>query len=576
MKLFKKNIALTLVLIGVLEAPGPVYAGPPQNPPPPPGTAANNPRPNTNPALPVTPQVPLPDEITFEVRQENGVKTIWAKWPGGAQKIADTMVLPKGTPFFHWLDMNEYETLKLRNGFDKQQFEELYQYTTTRPEAQGPGFYASLSPIDSSNYGPRVFMGKAPEETLIAFSRQLYSAQINGRSLGINSVGISNRLRAIGVKGLIGDPNENWMVFIEERPVKSLQIPKGSDLLNSIVQNNQRAEAMKAQGQAITYAQGRTETNPIYAVQTFYEKGYGSQAPNDWTRRHAPEWDKILRGKPLSADENLKISQALNPTNIFYSVPNLGRFSKQDPHLENLVNYLKTQSVHLGSPEAVAKVDDFMQRIAAFQKAYSDYEASPVYQTYTKDVQAYYASPEYRAAQTAQTNYWQSPAFLAYQQNSAQYRQSPAYQNYQAAVTKYQNSPEYQAYLAAQQKWASSPAYTQWATQVALNRSLPPPAAPQPPPGLPTPPEGAPVMPPYPVAPPMPAAPPPPNLIQPSVQELQGDELKIYQYRQTANQLETQSVDGEFKPAPLPKLTPEQKKNLRKEREACLRKALVR
>jgi hypothetical protein len=583
-----------------------------------PAAAAPTPTPVTTAATvrrPGPPRTPMPDDIVFEKREENGVISIWAKWTGGEQKIADTMILPKGTKTFHWADIVHHEQMAAMHGLVGKAYQKAWDESEQTWEAQGPGLYESLSPIDSSSYGPKVLMNETTTDLTLAFSSEIYQTNIKGFQLGSDQVGVNERLRKIGIDGVIGDQHQAWMSLFSQRSVQLMKNPTGDELLNAyqlredqvkmfqqqaqttglgtnVLGANINAHAMntaqiiyengghnvnpgfwahlrnspewqklfngetltpeehlKAQQHAASLQSGPSmygmpmPTSPLQAVQTFFQKGYAEQAPNEWTKKHAPAWDRLLRGQPLTDDEKTEVDNVLSPPHAqrwFYSAPNLGRYAKNDPHLANIVNYVKTEATRVGTPEITAQVDDYIRREEAYNTVFNAYITSDAYKDYNTKVQAYFACPEYKQWQTDQAAYSNSAAYKAYMAAYQAFINGPAMKAYQTAATQYQNTPAYKAWLIAH---TLNP-------QAAL-----PPGQPAYPTGLPTPPD-----PPH--MPPMPTPPPQPTLVRPQLTELGEEAMKIYSFRQIADGLEKSASDTPLKPDPVPAIDPKLRRKL--------------
>jgi|GEM_PF-3190549 len=485
-------------------------------------TVAATQAPDPKPSIPVPDRTPLPDDLKFELHNDNGLKTIWVSYKGTSQKISETTVLPKGTRYFHWLDADDHAVLAAQGRYDKKEFDELFNDASARFEAQGPGFYASLSPIDSASYGPRVLMGEALSDLTIAHTNEIYSTNIGGLELSSDKIGVAQRLRAIGVDGVIQNNCGTWMSMINVRTVQKLRNPKGADLLNALLQKDYMT---------------RSQMNPIQAVQTFFQKGYTQQAPNDWTRAHEPIWDKLLRGEPLNDPEKAQIADIVNKANSFggYINLNLGKYSKQDPHFQNLVKYLDNEAAKVSTPDNLTKVQDF-------RKQYDDYKIAKA---------KYWTSPEYSAYTAATTAYFAS-AYTQYTAALNAYNHSPAYLPFHSALRQYQKSPAYAAYQIQIQQYSNSPAWTQYAAQLAKDPKTPlPPGIPQAPPGAPIAPPNMPVMPDAPKMPPLP--------IEPDINQLTDAQKEIYRFKAVSDQIVKSGFGGVVTPDALPVKTPKEK-----------------
>lgn len=499
------------------------------------------------------PRTPLSDDIQLEMRVgKTGKKTIWATWPKGSKKVGDTITIPKGTPYFHWADYADYKVVKAQGGYNEFLFKYLFRYTEKQFEAMGPGFYTSLSPVDSASFGPRVLMGKAPTDLVMVDNYDIMSASVNGVSLGSDMVGVAERLQRLNVDGILQGPNATWMSFIRSKPVSKLVKPTPQDLLTALANLNRIAlkKATKSGGALEHYY------NPVVGVQTLYQKGYGDQAPNDWTAGNAGGWDKIMRNEPLSADEIEAVSkEVMNDTTLLN-----GLYSKIDPHFLNIATFFENQAAKMESPDMKAKLDDFSKRKAAVDKIWNDYYMGADYQSYQKADIAYFNSPAYKQYETAQRNYTTSPEYKAYKAAEAKFEATPEYRAYQKALKAYRTSPAFVAYNQQAKAWNQSPTMQAWYKNPS---SQMPDGGPTPPAGEPKTPAGQPTPPPYPQAPPEPKAPPQPTTpkLDPST-ELQGDELKVYNFRQFANTVRTGGADGEFKPTPLPSMSKKDKLKL--------------
>jgi hypothetical protein len=536
------------------------------------GLAANFPGGQAHKPVAPTPADPIPASTQFEIRVIDGKKEIWATYPGGEQKIADTMTLLKGTPYSHWLPAEDAAILSAQGGYNNSEFEALYSASKVRPEAQGPGFYASLNPMDSSSYGPRGEIGYAPSDLTMAFSSQAYQATVNGVGLGGDISGIADRLRKIGVDGFIGSKDQNWMVFITRKAVAKLYPMTQDRLMDAVLVSNKRAAAIQeevAASNVPTYSQGLQIINPIQAVQTYYMKGIGPQAPNDWTQKNTPAWDKMLRGQPLSDDERNEIDSVLVPkVNSPYNYNNgIGQFSKEDPHLLNFQNYMKEESKQIGGADAQKALSDFLAKEAPYDKAVSDYQNSPAYKTYTAAVQAYYQSPAYLAYQASNQTMWAN-----YNKAMTAYMSTPEYTTYRTALTAYYTSPAFAAYQKATVQYQTN--FQIWNQQHAANPNVPAPTWPSAP-SAPTPPAGLPQYGPSSIAPVLNATvPPQPQLPEkPDPSQLTGDVARAYQFLQISNQSEQTGTEGSLVPTPLPTMTAEQQKALQEKVDiACIRR----
>ncbi len=136
------------------------------------------------------PRTPMPEGIEFEERRENGATTIWAKWDGGEQKIADTMILPKGTLSYHWAPIDVHEIVAATRGLVGPEYKKNWDVSVSTYNAQGPGLYASLSPLDSASYGVKVLQIEATHDLTLAFSSRRLHPSRHHRIVVVSEIGL--------------------------------------------------------------------------------------------------------------------------------------------------------------------------------------------------------------------------------------------------------------------------------------------------------------------------------------------------------------------------------------------------
>jgi hypothetical protein len=233
-------------------------------------------------AATLSPAAAVALQFSIHAEQQGG-QTLWMdKTPIGPIKV-----VPKGTDSFHWGSPEGTYSLIAKGRIDADQLDSMLSYPMSRNEAQGPGFYVSLSPSDSSSFGSKLVITTSERDLSVIPSDDLYNARKNGLLRDASEESVNRALAAAGIHGRIqGD----WLNLFHPDALSDIRKPTPDGVLTSIEEH--------AQGTS-----PEAQLQKLGDVATLADKGYGSAAPNDWTRVHAPLWDKLLRGLQPSAED---------------------------------------------------------------------------------------------------------------------------------------------------------------------------------------------------------------------------------------------------------------------------------
>ena len=122
-----------------------------------------------------------------------------------AQKVGVVVTVKAGTHLFHW-GHEDMDRLEQEKGLTQANIDDRIANNTNRWEAQGEGFYLSMSPLDSSMYGPR---GKA-----LTLKKNLYLVQTGPTPRNISDEW-SKSIKSLGLQGWSNAGHTAWINVID-------------------------------------------------------------------------------------------------------------------------------------------------------------------------------------------------------------------------------------------------------------------------------------------------------------------------------------------------------------------------
>ncbi|WP_413558793.1 hypothetical protein [Bdellovibrio sp. HCB209] len=129
-------------------------------------------------------------EIIFFEKNAAGVEEVVFRDQHSTQVLGELQTLPKGTRLYHW-EKATASQIKSWNAEGKISAERLEKLKGPSREFSGGGYYVSLSPLDSVNYGNTVVIVELPKDIKILKLYAPLSWSANGFRAAVEKKGIS-------------------------------------------------------------------------------------------------------------------------------------------------------------------------------------------------------------------------------------------------------------------------------------------------------------------------------------------------------------------------------------------------
>ena len=128
-------------------------------------------------------------------------------------QLIGTVYTIKPKYLFEWANKDMHDYWSENGGYLKDDMD----YTLTLPgQMSGKGYYVSVNPSDSQNFGTYLTIFK-PTQPLIIFK------WIENKRLNWSNENLLNELRQIGFSGVEGVSVKNWLTLFNEYPISRIQ-----------------------------------------------------------------------------------------------------------------------------------------------------------------------------------------------------------------------------------------------------------------------------------------------------------------------------------------------------------------
>lgn len=171
----------------------------------------------------------------FSLRETHLGYMLFMEYGNTQVELGTINILPKETQVFHWGSAKEQSEILNKGTVEQSSIEDRIQGR----DRAGGGFYVSLSPIDSTTFGPRLTSSRFSRNILEVpkklYDKILFLADLQAMPIeSLESIaGMRKNMNLLFIKLGIGsvEINKTWKVLVSQSALTNLSVPTANQVI---------------------------------------------------------------------------------------------------------------------------------------------------------------------------------------------------------------------------------------------------------------------------------------------------------------------------------------------------------